>query len=71
VSQSAAQIIRQRRSLERAGLDSEDAIAASRHHSAGGVGGKIAKMPRRLIAVIVALPVLAAFGFDRFAALPA
>jgi hypothetical protein len=38
---------------------------------AGGFGGKIGEMPRRLIAVIVASPLSAAFRFDRFAALPA
>ena len=62
-----------RRSPEHAGLHIEDAIAASRHHLAGGFRGKIDEMPRRLIAVIVVSSVSAAFGFDRegFARLPA
>jgi 2-methylisocitrate lyase-like PEP mutase family enzyme len=65
MSQSAARIVRQRRSLERAGLHIEDAIAASRHHLAGGLRGKIDEMPRRLIAVIVAASLSVAFGVDR------
>jgi hypothetical protein len=64
LSQSAVRIFRQRRSLERAGLHIEDAIAASRHHLAGGFGGKIDEMQRRLIAVIAVLSLSAAFGFD-------
>jgi hypothetical protein len=54
-----------RRSPKHAGLHIEDAIAASRHHLAGGFRGKIDEMPRRLIAVIVVSSVSAAFGFDR------
>jgi hypothetical protein len=65
VSQSAARIVRQRRSLERAGLHIKDAIALSLHQLAGGLSVKIDKMPRRLIAVIVASPLSAAFEFDR------
>jgi hypothetical protein len=65
VSQSAARIVRQRRSLERAGLHIEDAIALSPHHSAGGFGVKIDETPRRLIAIIVVSPLSAAFEFDR------
>jgi hypothetical protein len=65
MSQSAARIVRQRRSLERAGLHIKDAIAPSRHHLAGGFGEKIDEMPRRLIAVIVVSSVSAVFGFDR------
>jgi hypothetical protein len=38
---------------------------------AGGFGEKIDEMPRRLIAVIVVSQLSAAFGFDRFAVLPA
>jgi 2-methylisocitrate lyase-like PEP mutase family enzyme len=51
LSQSAARTVRRRRSLERTGLHVEDAIAASRHHLAGGFGGKFDEMLRRLIAV--------------------
>jgi hypothetical protein len=65
LSQYAAQFVRQRRSLERAGLHIEDAIAASRYQLAGGLRGKIDEMPRRLIAVIVVSSVSAAFGFVR------
>jgi hypothetical protein len=65
LSQSAARIFRRRRSLERAGLHIEDAIAASRHQLAGGFRGKVDEMPRRLIAVIVAAPALDALGFER------
>jgi len=65
MSQSAARIVRPRWSLERAGLHIEDAIAACRHQLAGGFGGKIDEMSRRLIAVIVVSSVSAVFGFDR------
>jgi hypothetical protein len=50
LSQSAERIVRRRRSLERAGFLVEDAIAASRHHFAGGLREKFDEMPRRLIA---------------------
>jgi hypothetical protein len=44
-----ARFVRQRRSLERARFYIDDAMAASRHHLAGGFRGKFDEMPRRLI----------------------